>query len=798
MNNNRLWYKKPASEWKEGLPIGTGRLAAMIIGNPDTERIALNHEWLSSGYHRNRVNEDRSAYLEKVRALLEKEDYAQASKLANEAWGGNGGISGKPTNEDAYKPLGDFYFSIDHKEVSEYRRELNLDTDEVIVSYKSDGNNYICRYMAQLVRDCIIVDISATGEQFDISMWFDRIKEDGVSIVRKCSGNELTMEGEFTGGGLKFAAIAGVKTTGGEIKEEDGKLKAVNASRVTIFINMGTDIKPGITPLDECRKNLDITVPYDKLFEENVVEYESHYGRLKLSIDIQENEYEKMPTDERILCYRNQSSEKENPAVKAGLIDATDNIDTSEKEKYKLGYDDSTMPLLYFNYGRYLLCSSSANGELPANLQGKWNEEIYPAWDCDYHNDINIQMNYWPAESGHLQEYMGAFFTYLKKMVPFGKDAAKKLFGCNGIWLPLSSDAWGCATPETYGWSVWCSVAAWFGQHIWWHYEYSQDKDFLKNEGYPYLKEVAAFYEDFLVKDKDGVYQIMPSQSPENHFEGGGEMPVTICVSSAVDVEFAMELLTHTIKAAKILDTDNDKIAVWQELLDNLPKLKIGSKGQLLEWNKEFVETEPFHRHISHLIGLYPGEMIHPDKTPELYEAAAKSLKLRIDAGGGYTGWSRAWVSCVYARMGKGDEAWENLRALIGDYATESLLDLHPPRIFQIDGNLGGTAAILEMLLQSYYEELDILPALPTIWKKGKVTGIRARGGYTLDIEWDNNKLQKATIVSCTDRICKVKMKNHKYKVSDNNGETVVTECKDNICSFDVVKNIEYTLIYDN
>lgn len=782
--NNRLWYRKPASEWKEGLPIGTGRLAGMVLGGVEEERVALNHEWFSSGVHRDRKNEDRSEYLEKVRALLREEKYDEASVLANEAWGGNGGISGKPSNEDPYKPVGDFRFAIEHGAASDYVRELNLDTAKVTVAYTADGRRITCEYIAQLVRDYIIVHISAEGEKITGTFWLDRIEEEGVEVTcsaqdkvlvsaaaKKADGTDcittnevarLTLAGDFIGG-LDFGARADIRTDGRAAVEGSAKLKVTDATDILIFINMGTSVK-GLTPMQECDSYTLPAESFEALFEENCREHREHYGRLVLTIaSNEENANEDLPTDERVKAYRE-------------------------------GFDDVTMPLLYFNYGRYLLCASSANGELPANLQGKWNEEIYPAWDCDYHNDINIQMNYWLAESGHLQEYMEAFFVYLEKMVPYGKDAAKKLFGCRGIWLPLSSDAWGCATPETYGWSVWCSVAAWFAQHVWWHYEYSQDMDFLEKRGYPYMKEVAEFYEDFLVKDEQGVYQIMPSQSPENHFVGGGEMPVTICTSSAVDVEFANELLTHAIRAAKLLGVDEDKTVIWQELLDNLPELQIGSKGQLLEWNREFEEAEPWHRHISHLIALYPGEQIHPERTPKLYEAAKKALELRINAGGGYTGWSRAWTACVYARMGEGDMAWEHLRALIGDYATESLLDLHPPRIFQIDGNFGGTAAVLEMLLQSYYEELDFLPALPKVWLEGKICGIRARGGYTVDMEWKAGRLVEAKLVSLTDRVCTVKTRGADYQVRDAGGNEIACEESGSNIRFTVNKGTVYTI----
>ncbi|MCR5586194.1 MAG: glycoside hydrolase N-terminal domain-containing protein [Lachnospiraceae bacterium] len=865
MNNDKLWYKKPASEWKEGLPIGTGRLAAMLLGNPDTERIALNHEWVTTGYHRTRVNPDRSEYLPKVRELLKEEKYDLASDLANEAWGGDGGISGRPSKEDAYKPVGDLYFKIPHGEVNNYYRELDLTNAQARVSYNADGKSFSYRYIAQLVKDVIVVKIEAGGDSFDADFWYDRPLEDDIHLVREVyKGDEdykisdgssmrtdegadisdkksieievdgkavsgrvlknlkaaatLAFTGVYTGeGGMTFSSLTAIRTDGEiELKTVDIKkrldisdiekgiefpdltvpgVSVKNAKEITLFINIGTDIKEGISSFEECE--LESECPsYEELFEENTEEYKSHYGRLSFELVSENNPYEALPTDERVKAYRGFGESSDNPAIKAGLIDATDNYEKDDEKSEKIAIDDATMPLLYFNYGRYLLCASSARGETPANLQGKWDEDIYAPWDCDYHNDINIQMNYWLAESGHLQEYMGAFFTYLWKLAENGRDAAKKLFGCRGIWIPLSSDLWAGATPETYGWSVWCSAAAWFAQHVWWHYEYSQSEEFLRNEGYPFLKDVALFYEDFLCKDENGVYQIMPSQSPENHFEGSGEMPVSICTSSTVDVEFAMEALDHAIKAAKVLKVDEDKIQIWEELKDNLPELKIGSKGQLLEWNKEFEESEPFHRHVSHLIGLYPGEIIDKDKTPELFDAAKRSLELRIEAGGGYTGWSRAWTSCIYARMKDSDSAWEHLRSLIGDYATESLLDLHPPRIFQIDGNFGGTAAILEMLIQSYYEEVDILPALPSLWDAGKITGLRARGGYVLDITWKNHELDEASLVSVKDKTVYLKKPSSgSYEVFLDGKAVELTAVDERKCvTFEAKKDTKYII----
>ncbi|MDP4183347.1 MAG: glycoside hydrolase family 95 protein, partial [Bacillota bacterium] len=350
------------------------------------------------------------------------------------------------------------------------------------------------------------------------------------------------------------------------------------------------------------------------------------------------------------------------------------------------------------------------------------------------------------------------------------------LYGCEGACFPLSADAWGRVTPEAYGWSVWTGAGAWLAQHMWWHYEYGQDIEFLRKRAYPFLKDVALFYESYLTEDDKGILQVIPSQSPENRFVGSGELPVSIGVSSAMDIELVMETIFHCIRASELLDIDAHKREVWGNILNRLQKLQIGSGGQLLEWNEEFIEAEPGHRHVSHLFGLYPGELISGQRTPELYEAAKIALKRRLSAGGGHTGWSRAWTSCLFARLGEGNKSLEHLAALMKDFSTVSLLDLieaNHPWLFQIDGNLGGAAAVIEMIFQSYFEELDFLPALPEVWPEGKICGLRARGGFTVNLSWQNGKLLQAEVIPSSDRKCLIRKKFGQYEIKDNHGDYI-------------------------
>ena len=385
----------------------------------------------------------------------------------------------------------------------------------------------------------------------------------------------------------------------------------------------------------------------------------------------------------------------------------------------------------------------------------------------------------------------------MERFVEHGKKAARDLYGCKGIFLPMQTDPWGRSTPESYGYAVWIGAAAWLAQHMWWHYEYGQDQEFLRARAYPFIKEVAEFYETYLIEDQDGILQIVPSQSPENRFKESGDVfPVSLCVSATSDVQLAHDLLSHAVKASEILGVDGEKRRLWQDMLKKLPEMKIGSKGQLLEWNREFEEIDSGFKHTSHLFGLFPGEQITPEKTPELFQAAVISLNQRSARNSGNVGWSRAWLACCFARIGDGDKALEHLTHLILDCCTDTLLDLHPPRIFQIDGNFGGMAAVLEMLLQSRHEELDFLPALPSAWPDGKICGLRARGGINVNIEWCRHQITRAEITPFYDRKCMVKRSQKVLTVRDSCKNIVSVKQENNYWVFNVNGGQTYILTF--
>ncbi len=758
----KLWYTHPSDSFLNGLPIGTGRLAAMVIGPPDSERLALNHEWLWRGANRCREPKPAAHRLDEVRELLLAGDYQQGTIAGNDAFGGGGGTRRQeaPCQVDPYQPAGDFTISLDHGAANDYRRELDLEQAIVTISYQADGARYRHEYLAHIDHDLILVRICA-DRPFAATLQLSRVDDPDCHLRFETSADLLIMDGQFHHG-IGFRTQARVVSHDGHATLSGTQVRIAGATAILVALDVGTSAKME-APAAECARHHLPHADWLELVSSHVDAYRRFSG--DLIMELAGDEAGDCPTDERLARLRQDAAA------------------------------DPTLPLLYFLYGRYLLVASTATGELPPNLQGKWNEELDPPWQCDYHHDINLQMNFWPAEAGALQYTTEALFRYLERFVPHARKAARDYYGCDGIWLPIQTDAWGRSTAESHGWAAWIGAAAWLAQHLWWHWEFGRDRDFLARRAYPYFKEVAAFYQSYCIKNADGGLVIVPSQSPENRFAGGGSLPVTLCVNSAMDVQLARNALEYALRSARLLDIDHDLQATWDDMIARLPELKIGSHGQLLEWNEEFEELEPQHRHFSHLIGLFPGDAFDPERTPELWLAARTSLERRLAAGGGHTGWSRSWVACLMARLGESEPAWEHLCHLITDFATDSLLDLHPPRIFQIDGNFGGTAAVLEMLLQSYHDELHLLPALPTAWPGGTVTGLRARGGLTVDIAWKDGNLTEATVTAAQACTCTLLHAAGSYRIVSGQDQPVTATADGHRLRFQLAPGIPVRIL---
>ncbi len=546
---------------------------------------------------------------------------------------------------------------------------------------------------------------------FSGTFHYERVADSGATTQTTYSGTGIRFDCTFAGG-ISYRTAIRITTDGQTMPLADG-LQIRQATYIVAAIDIGTSVKGIDTELTSHPvPAMSVKADWDVLRQSHRQAFAAVLGRLSLRVDLPASH---LPTDQRV----------------AGI---------------RAGEADPALPLLYCQYGRYLLTSSSICGELPANLQGKWNDRIDPPWECDYHFDINLQMNYWMAEAAAMPECAEALIQYVERFVPHARQAAMDLYGCRGVWFPLQTDAWGRATPESYGWSVWIGAAPWIARHLWQHYEYGGDRDYLRSRAYPFFREVALFYEDYLVADPDGTLQIMPSQSPENRFAGTGMWPVSIGISAAMDVQLAYDAFGYAIRSAEILGVDAGDRVRWMAMQSRLPPFRIGSDGRLLEWEREREEVEPGHRHLSHLYGLFPSDLFNPIDRPAEYAAAIRSLEQRLACGGGHTGWSRAWVACFFARIGRAEEMWQHLYALLTDFATVSLLDLHPPRIFQIDGNLGAVEAVLQSLVQCWGGKVHLLRALPAAWPTGSLSGIRVPGGHTLALDWHEGRLTCLTI----------------------------------------------------
>jgi alpha-L-fucosidase 2 len=721
----KLWYLRPARSWSEALPIGNARLAAMVFGGVDSERVQLNEETLWAGGPRDTNNPEAFRHLEEVRSLLFADDPVQAQELADRF------MMGTPKTIKPYETLGDISLRLpDRGKFSDYRRELNLDSALVRVRYLQNGILFTRELFASARKDVICIRLSADRPgSISLTASLDR-ERDAVTVAQ--SSGRLLMNGRLDGGtGLKFCGLLRLLSDGGEIGNEGNSLTVRNADAVTLIFTAATNFRGG-DPEAICRKRIASAAgrPFIKLLAEHVSEYQELFRRV--SLDLGGSPAAALPTDERLAAFQR-------------------------------GAEDNGLMSLYFQYGRYLLIASSRPGSLPANLQGKWNDKLNPPWNSDYHVNINLQMNYWPAEVANLAECAEPLFDFLETLRPPGRRTAQIHYGCRGFVVHHLTDIWGFTTPaDAARWGLWPMGAAWLCQPLWEHYAFSGDRQFLKNRAYPILKEASEFFVDYLAEDPLGRLVTGPSMSPENTYRLQDGRKAVTCMGPTMDHEIINDLFTHTIQAGDILNRDPEFGSDLQVHLKLMPPLQIGKNGQIQEWLEDYDEEEPGHRHVSQLFALHPGSQIIPRRNPELAKAARATLERRLRFGGGHTGWSRAWIVNFWARFEEGDSAYRNIRELLKTSTMPNLFDLHPASpepVFQIDGNFGGAAGIAEMMIQSHAGLLHLLPALPGAWPEGRVTGLRGRGGYTVDIGWKAGKLVDAAIRADHGGICKIRSK---------------------------------------